>query len=70
MSSRLLLFLEKEALYLVGFTLSINLIFFSELRKPKLGDLLSLNLNVLPILSSDEAGSAAALTACKSDVDV
>jgi hypothetical protein len=46
-SSRLVEELEIEGLNLVGFIESINLTFFSELRKPKLGELGSLNLNVL-----------------------
>jgi hypothetical protein len=56
MSSRLLLPLDKEGLNLVGLTLSISLTFFSELKNPKLGDLLSLNLKVLPTLSSVDEG--------------
>jgi len=70
MSSKLLLFLEKEALNLAGLTLSISLMFFSELKNPELGDLLSLNLKVLPSLSSAEEGNDAVFTACKSDIEV
>jgi hypothetical protein len=68
-SSRLLLAWDNEALNLVGLTLSISLTFFSELRKPELGDLGSLNLKVLPRLSSLEYGRAFLFKDCRSDTD-
>jgi hypothetical protein len=52
-SSRLLLLADNEGFNLVGLILSISLTFFSELKKPILGDLLSLNLKDRPKLSSE-----------------
>jgi hypothetical protein len=46
-SSRLVGELDNDGLNLVGFIESINLTFFSELKKPRFGELGSLNLNVL-----------------------
>jgi hypothetical protein len=51
-SFRLLAFLVIDELYLEGLISSINLIFFSELKKPRLGDFRSLNLKVLAESSS------------------
>jgi hypothetical protein len=50
-----------------GLTSSSNLTFFSELKKPKLGDFRSLNLNVLPSLFSLSEGKLELLVDCKSN---
>jgi hypothetical protein len=66
MSSKLFTPLSIDALNAVGFTSFINLTFFSELKKPKLGDLRSLNLNVLDESLSEVYGRLVARVACRS----
>jgi hypothetical protein len=50
-----------------GLTSSSNLTFFSELKKPKLGELGSLNLNVLGASFSCWYGKLLAFISCKSE---